>query len=715
MNLSGHQESCKPESSAAAAIAASIQSLDAPAQGQTILSLPTVPSGFEIRIISSSREDVIPKDAQIFPVIGQDTVVMLVLGVVEQANGGSAETVPLQLIVPGLASSVMLYTASLQSVLVQAKQQYEAAERKLAHAGTEPLNVLRDAILEAERLCANSQASQAGLDSAQARLQRSITELLVNEGNKDSRLQLNSVILTADTSILRLDGRAFLTLSGIMSDGSEADLRYAQIQYIASNASRIASLLPTPTGAEVRAGTKLESAGTATVTVLVTMDGVTRTADAEITVEFAPDRPFNFAYHQTLTMKMFMANREGEVFITFEQALEIIKKVDRLTRSIPKIIYLVGWQFEGHDTGYPALHVVNEKLKRKEDSAAEDSLKWLMSEARQYHTTVSLHINLLDASDTSPLWQEYVDKDIIARMEDGTLRTYVWGYPISYTREWEEGLTQRRIDQLLQLLPVQDAGTIHVDAFHQHIPRQQIDPISPFHGIPVEKEIETQKQIIRYFRERGIDFTAEFDKSYRSDPLIGLQPFAWHVRFQTQEQLQVPASLYVGGDGGDPRFGSSMLGESIMKQDPAQLAGFLQDFALNTLPWYFLNRLERLEEDSDIIHFSEQVTSSNGDNYRIIRQENRILRDGDDVLFPALWNEEAAEWIAYSKHGYTEKEWQLPDTWSELSQAVLYEISLEGLAGEPIHIPVVNGTIKLTLQADQGVSLFPTGTEPVNR
>ena len=706
MNLSGHQYS-KSESKAAS-IAAAIQSLQAPAQGQTILELPKLPQGFEVQIASSSREDVIPKDAQIFPVIGQDIVVVLVLEVTDQENGASAETAPLSLVVPGITSSSVIYTDSLQSLLVQAKQQYDSAQRRTAHDGAEHLQALKEAILEAENVCASPLKVQKAIDSAQSNLQHSLKSMLEHVNIQDSgALQLQSIILTADTSALKLDGRALLTLKGTMNDGSEADLRDAQVQYMTSNTHTIASIQPTPAGAEVRAGTKLDSAGTATVTAFVTLDGVTRTAEAALTVELAPDQPFNYAYHQTLTMKMFMADREGNVFITFEQALEIIQKVNHLTRGIPKIIYLVGWQFDGHDTGYPALHVVNERLKRMEDATAQDSLKWLMSEARKYQTVVSLHINLLDASDTSPLWQEYVEKDVIARLEDGSLRTYVWGYPISYTREWEEGLTQRRIDQLLGLLPVQEAGTIHVDAFHQHIPRQQIDPISPYHGIPVEKEIETQKRIIRYFRERGIDFTAEFDKSYRSDPLIGLQPFAWHVRFQTEEQLQIPASLYVGGDGGDPRFGTSMLGESIMKQDPGRLAGFLRDFALNTLPWYFLNRLERLSDEAGVVSFTEQVTSSNIDNYRIIRQGDRLLRDGDDVLFPALWNEEAAEWIAYSKQGYKGKEWKLPDTWNRISQAVIYAISLDGLTGEPVSIPVVNGTIKLTLQADQGVSIFP--------
>jgi hypothetical protein len=89
--------------------------------------------------------------------------------------------------------------------------------------------------------------------------------------------------------------------------------------------------------------------------------------------------PYYRDYHQTLVLKLFLgmdgepverlANdptfRKGhEVMCTFEEALEVIRKTDNLTRGIPKIIYLVGWQKGGHDHGYPAWDEVNPRLKR---------------------------------------------------------------------------------------------------------------------------------------------------------------------------------------------------------------------------------------------------------------------------------------------------------------------------------------------------------------
>ncbi|HTL16453.1 MAG TPA: endo-alpha-N-acetylgalactosaminidase family protein, partial [Patescibacteria group bacterium] len=133
-----------------------------------------------------------------------------------------------------------------------------------------------------------------------------------------------------------------------------------------------------------------------------------------------PERPWLHQYDQSLVMKIFLAERTDQgkgckVYLTFEQALEVIERLDRITCDAPKIVYLVGWQFNGHDSKYPAWSEVNHRLKRAQDSTALESLKWLMREGRKHHTVVSLHINALDAYDDSPLWHEYLEKDIIAK------------------------------------------------------------------------------------------------------------------------------------------------------------------------------------------------------------------------------------------------------------------------------------------------------------
>ena len=513
---------------------------------------------------------------------------------------------------------------------------------------------------------------------------------------------LSTVELTAAATDLPLDGTTPLRLRAALANGRPADLEHAHIAVTSSAPGMVTADLRGRKGT-ARAGTL--GPGPTTLTVSVTLDGVTVTDELPMRVLPRPARPYRHAYHQTLTMKMFLADNQGRVSLTFEQALDVIRRVDNLTRGMPKIFYLVGWQYDGHDTGYPAWDVVNPKLKRAQDATALDSLRWLIAEARRHHTTVSFHINMLDASANSPLWPTYLDHDVIARNADGSLKTYVWGYPISYTLEWNAGLTRKRIDQLIDMVDLRRIGTVHVDALHQYIPGYGTDPISPYHGITTDQEVETQKKIIRYWRDRGVDVTSEFTYSYRKDPLLGLQPMAWH--FRDVDQMAIPPALHVGGRGGDPRFGASMQGESIIRRDPVALPGFLDEFATTTLLWHHLNRLGRVSDNNGTVTFSDGTTSATVAGRPSVRRGELVLRDGNDLFVPAGWLRHK-EIVAYSGAGYESRTWALPPGWRGVRQVDVYRIgqgSLEFVARQP-----VDGTVTLSLPAGAAVSVVPGGT-----
>lgn len=175
-----------------------------------------------------------------------------------------------------------------------------------------------------------------------------------------------------------------------------------------------------------------------------------------------PERPYMHAYHQTLVMKIFLASKQPDggcdVELDFEQALAVIKRLDNITLGMPKIVYLVGWQHNGHDAKYPDWSVVNPRLKRQQDATALDSLKWLMSEGFNHHTTVSLHLNMFDAYADSPLWETYLKNDIIAKDRNGVLiKGELHGagtgpdsqsYYISYARDWDTGFAKSRTTTL---------------------------------------------------------------------------------------------------------------------------------------------------------------------------------------------------------------------------------------------------------------------------
>lgn len=434
-----------------------------------------------------------------------------------------------------------------------------------------------------------------------------------------------------------------------------------------------------------------------------------------------PERPWIHPYDQTLTMKVIVAVKKPgggtDVLLDLNRAMTVVQKMDQLTLGMPKILYLVGWQYDGHDSKYPAFFEVNPALKRPQDATALDSVKWFMQEAKRYHTTVSVHINMRDAYKNSPLWQEYVDNDLLTRGSDGKLvEGGIWdgdqSYRVCYTREWNAGYAQKRLDKLLALLPIAEAGTIHIDAFHTDECTAQ--------GISREQETETQKKIIRYLRDRGIDVTSEFFSDFRMDPLIGLQPMAWWFRSQgLSDYLVRPASVLTGGVDetlGGKLFGTSMHGEDIMRKDPDHLPDFLREFSLQTVPWYYLNRHKRLRveltPEASEAYFSGDVISHIDATGRItISEHGRIVRDGDNILIPAFWRA-GPSLIAYSAEGYVNRSWSLPPEWKGVIELNAARITASGLEGAS-PIKVMGGKFQLTLKPDQALLLTPSTPSPV--
>ncbi len=376
--------------------------------------------------------------------------------------------------------------------------------------------------------------------------------------------------------------------------------------------------------------------------------------------------------------------------------------MDSLTLGIPKIIYLVGWQVGGHDWGYPDWGPVDPVLKRPQDASALDSLKWLVQEARQYHTTVSLHINMYDAYASSPLWEEYLARDVIARDRRG--RLFVRGekyhgetvYCICHTREWQQGLAQRRIDRLLEMLPeLIDGHTIHIDAFHSDWKGRSTSPwhALPAHGgIITRDEIETQRKIFKYWRAKGIDVTCE---GMEAD-FVGLQPMIWWYHKSPWWQMKVPERLCARGRtthwaSADFRFGSSMHGEEIFVKDKDTLPGFLAQFCETTLPWHYLSQLDR--EQLTLfgrLSYAGGVTAGWENIQRIIRKGGFILRRENDLFVPALWRQERTI-IAYSRRGYSSRSWAMPGDWPDVQRVDISAITPAGL--QPLEqVPVESGT-----------------------
>jgi hypothetical protein len=405
-----------------------------------------------------------------------------------------------------------------------------------------------------------------------------------------------------------------------------------------------------------------------------------------------PERPWIRDYNRTLVMKCFLCQRDGagnvrKVFLTYPEVLEVVKKLDTLTLGLPKILYLVGWQYNGHDSKYPSWDGFNERLKRPEDANAKESLKWLMREAKAWHTTISLHLNMIDAFEESPLWAEYLAKNIIAKDASGKpIKGEVFdgmqSYQISFAQEWKLGYTQKRIDRLIAQLPeLKEGGTIHVDAFHSMRPSGPGEPISPYLHISTDEEIAAQRRIFRYWRNQGIDVTCEGGKYWlRKDPFLGLQALSWHYDENTfanedwpnkpGEFTSLPADLCAY---------TPMQAELVIMKDPIALPGLIQQFCLNVVPWYYKRN-------------------------RDVSRAGTVIFTDDEVVCPVLWKPRAL--VAFSRTGFAGKKVRIPSNWVDVKKVSVSLITLQAI--EKIDtLPVREGIVALTLEPNRPVVLQP--------
>ena len=410
---------------------------------------------------------------------------------------------------------------------------------------------------------------------------------------------------------------------------------------------------------------------------------------------------WNYDYSQTLWMKMFLArpdfpNGRSEVLISFEQALAIIKTIDRLTLGRLKIVYLVGWQGLGHDDCYPEMEVVNDFLKRDCDADGRESLLWLVEEAKKYNTVVSYHGNLADCYDANASFPAFAAANAVVNDPDGKPAVIERfndrnAYKTSYKQFWDSGLFKQLWDRFCDAVPVREAGTVHLDNF---CIAQNMNPYTS-----VEEEDEARNKMLDYIASMGIDVTTEYTYrelelradsrehpigkyyglfvdelpagDWRDAPIraLGRIPASWWTSNMTaQECVDIPPQLY-SGHLTDTALGAvfygAMHGEDIWMNhgvDPqVWIPLFIRDYCTYQLPYFYLNRHKRLSIEGDgetgyTAYFSGGVVTRGRD--RSIAKDGLTLKRENDLLLPL--DAEASTLIAFSENGRT-GEWNVPD------------------------------------------------------
>jgi hypothetical protein len=220
---------------------------------------------------------------------------------------------------------------------------------------------------------------------------------------------------------------------------------------------------------------------------------------------------------------------------SFAETLEIVRAVAKVTGNAKQRVTLVGWQFTGHDTGYPALNQVNER------AGGAAGLRKLVKDAAEYNANIEYHINLNDAYPGSPLF----DPSVLQFNREG--KPYVWSYQfeggppdyrISDTKQFRSGYFQRRVTAFLDTVPVSEG--IRLDTF-----RNCDISVGPGEDIGTVSETVYGAKILDWFTERGIAPLTEGPVDAYYGKLEGVQH-----RFVISDPFQLmmmQGKLYGGG------------------------------------------------------------------------------------------------------------------------------------------------------------------------
>lgn len=425
-----------------------------------------------------------------------------------------------------------------------------------------------------------------------------------------------------------------------------------------------------------------------------------------------------YDYTRTLMLKLRLAVPDPQigckVFCTFDKALEVVQQIDRMTPGYTKVLYLVGWQYNGHDDRYPEFFEVNPQLKSPQDKTALDSLLRLVEESKKYHTVISYHINISDAYEESALWPEYIANDLIVCGRNGKPKvTGVWNgrkaYQVRLSQEWESGYFKKRVDRLLELVPIEEAGTVHIDAFFVHRGK----------NTAVSREKAARRKMIEYFNSRGIEVTSEF--IYREQnsgmrihfgksDVIGLIPAFWNPVLSPREILKYPASLVGFGQQCKDLTPYKQLewliygnlhGEDILlhHDDPSWTQEFLKRFITYTVPHYYLNQFKRqkmrgIGNSRRLYHTGGVVSFVDGHR---IEQDGKVLKRGNELCLPEVIRPNF--YLAYSEAG-GEQTWYVDG-----QTAHIYRLTPDGLSETCDTLPVINGTIRCHAQPESAYQI----------
>ncbi len=402
-------------------------------------------------------------------------------------------------------------------------------------------------------------------------------------------------------------------------------------------------------------------------------------------------------YDHTMIYKIFCDSPGAKSYTTFAQAVDLLRRVGHLIDHAPQLVYLVGWQHQGHDTGYPDVFTVNERL------GGEDGLRTAIRQAGELNAVMSVHDNYDDAYEASPAW----DPELIARDPAGNLmKGGVWAGGQSFIfsfRKYGLGSAQRRVNRTLDQFPMR--VSYHLDVLSAVPRRRDYNPASPTSGAD---SIVGKRAIVEAFNRRGVDVTSEG----LTAPFVGLVGHSWHLQrgrevlFPGEQRIPFVPFVYHGHatyGGAKPTtldipdallYGATFSADFNRGTTDLQLT---DSYYLLTVPYLQLRRRElsgyraagtirRTEFGPD----SYVEVDDAGPRYLVVVDGRPVVRD--DTSFAP--NAQGDAWLAYSRHDGT-IDYPAPAGWTAAEGVAL---TANG-PGEAVTVGIDGGRLRIEMKA----------------
>ncbi|GAA2247178.1 endo-alpha-N-acetylgalactosaminidase family protein [Herbiconiux moechotypicola] len=310
---------------------------------------------------------------------------------------------------------------------------------------------------------------------------------------------------------------------------------------------------------------------------------------------------------------------------TVEEVLDYMEEIDNYTRGVPKIAILVGFQEGGHDHQFPQWGPINSELTSTAHPEWDGptALQYLMEQSKAFNTSSTVHVNLVDAYESSPVWDYYSENGLLSRDSEGDFipgwlapAPLGQSYRVNLQAAWEdEQGIRKQVDYLFDQLPViQETGILYTDA-------NGAISASDFDGVTLDEQIEAYQEVVSYIKQRyHVDVVAEygFDAfyGYMSHGLTWAQgegsgPFkgVYDSPMKVPSYVMAAGKMTANANNAMRIFGASVQLEQSAYHDDPLLAG--QEVARTTVPYLFLNSKlrEAYNGDAQYATFSDGVKS----------------------------------------------------------------------------------------------------------